>query len=88
MKNSSTTTTEVISSSPGHPERPIEQASEDVLGRMNFVRRLADALIDKSTKKSRGLAVGITGAWGSGKSSVLNLLRRHIKEAYLLRVGL
>lgn len=81
-KNLSFTASEAIPSSPGHPERPIEQASEDVLGRMNFVRRLADALIDRNTKKSRGLAVGITGAWGSGKSSVLNLLRRHIKEAY------
>ncbi|MGW1425742.1 KAP family P-loop NTPase fold protein [Bradyrhizobium manausense] len=74
---------EVVSSSPGHPERPIERASEDALGRMNFVRRLTDALIDKGTTKSRGIAIGITGAWGSGKSSVLNLLRQHIKETYL-----
>jgi hypothetical protein len=73
---------EAVSDSPGHPERPIERASEDVLGRMNFVRRLADALVDKSTKKSRGVAIGITGAWGSGKSSILNPLRQHIKEAY------
>lgn len=73
---------EPISSSPGRPERPIEQAREDALGRMNFVRRLADALIDKNTKKSRGIAIGVTGAWGSGKSSVLNLLRLHIKGIY------
>jgi predicted KAP-like P-loop ATPase len=76
------TATGAVSDSPGQPERPIERASEDVLGRMNFVRRLADALVDKSTKKSRGIAIGITGAWGSGKSSVLNLLRQHIKETY------
>lgn len=73
---------EAVSSSPGQPERPIEQASEDALGRMNFVRRLADALIDKTTAKSRGIAIGVTGAWGSGKSSVLNLLRQHIKDTY------
>jgi predicted KAP-like P-loop ATPase len=73
---------EAASSSPGQPERPIERASEDALGRMNFVRRLADALIDKSTAKSRGIAIGVTGAWGSGKSSILNLLRQHIKESY------
>lgn len=73
---------EAVSDSPGQPERPIERASEDALGRMNFVRRLADALIDRSTRKSRGIAIGITGAWGSGKSSVLNLLRQHIKETY------
>ena len=71
-----------VSESPGQPERPIERASEDVLGRVSFVRRLADALIDKSTKKSRGIAIGITGAWGSGKSSVLNLLCQHVKDNY------
>src|SRR5437016_1539010 len=80
--NPTSVATEAISSSPGQPERPIERASEDALGRMNFVRRLADALIDKSTTKSRGIAIGVTGAWGSGKSSVLNLLRQHTKETY------
>ncbi|KJC50174.1 hypothetical protein UB31_12480 [Bradyrhizobium sp. LTSP849] len=73
---------QAVSSSPGQPERPIERASEDALGRIDFVRRLADALIDKNTAKSRGIAIGITGAWGSGKSSVLNLLRQRIKETY------
>jgi hypothetical protein len=80
--NRSTAATESVSDAPGQPERPIERASEDALGRMNFVRRLADALIDKPTTKSRGIAIGVTGAWGSGKSSVLNLLRQHIKETY------
>lgn len=67
---------------PGRPERPIETPNEDSLSRTDFVRRLADALIDKSTQKSRGIAIGITGPWGSGKSSVLNLLRQHIKTLY------
>jgi len=82
LPDNPTSVAEAVSISPGQPERPIERASEDVLGRMNFVRRLADALIDKSTTKSRGIAIGVTGAWGSGKSSVLNLLRQHIKETY------
>jgi hypothetical protein len=80
--NPTSAATEALSSSPGQPERPIERASEDALGRMSFVRRLADALIDKSTAKSRGIAIGVTGAWGSGKSSILNLLRQHIKETH------
>lgn len=70
------------SESPGKPERPIDHASQDVLGRLNFVRRLADSLIDKLTQKSRGIAVGITGPWGSGKSSILNLLSEHLKTTY------
>ncbi|WP_316234156.1 KAP family NTPase [Bradyrhizobium sp. SZCCHNR1098] len=70
------------SEAPGRPERPIDSQEQDVLGRMNFVRRLADALIDKKTGKSRGIAIGITGPWGSGKSSILNLLREHLKASF------
>jgi KAP family P-loop domain len=69
-------------SPPGRPERPIETQAEDALERSPFVRRLTDALIDPRTGKARGLAIGITGPWGSGKSSVLNLLRQNIKTTY------
>lgn len=72
----------VSNTPPGRPERPIKSPNEDALGRMDFVRRLADALVNRSTRKSRGIAIGITGAWGSGKSSILNLLRQHIQETY------
>jgi hypothetical protein len=73
---------EMDRSPPGRPERPIETQTEDALERSPFVRRLADALIDPLTGKARGLAIGIAGPWGSGKSSVLNLLQQHIKIAY------
>src|ERR1019366_4646025 len=29
--------------------------------------------------RSRGVVIGITGPWGSGKSSILNLLRERLK---------
>lgn len=66
----------------GTPERPIESSTEDRLERDQFVRRLASALIDPKTKKSRGVVIGITGPWGSGKSSILNLLRERLKAGY------
>jgi hypothetical protein len=69
-------------SAPGRPERPIETQAEDALERSPFVGRLTDALIDPHSGKARGLAIGITGPWGSGKTSVLNLLRQHIKATY------
>jgi energy-coupling factor transporter ATP-binding protein EcfA2 len=67
---------------PSAPERPIQNKAEDKLERARFIERLASALINPETKKSTGVVVGITGPWGSGKSSLLNLLREHIQEKY------
>jgi predicted KAP-like P-loop ATPase len=68
--------------SPGRPERPIATATEDVLGRTAFVRRLNHALINAATRRSTGVVIGLAGRWGSGKSSILNLLEGDIKETY------
>jgi hypothetical protein len=65
---------------PGTTERPISSADDDKLERGPFVRRVASALVDRKTGKSRGVVVGVTGPWGSGKSSILNLLRERLKE--------
>jgi hypothetical protein len=48
----------------GIPERPIESFDKDKLDREPFVRRLASALIDPKTGKSRGVVIGVTGSWG------------------------
>jgi hypothetical protein len=66
----------------GSPERPIDRASEDRLQRSAFVRHLISALIDARMSKSRGVVIGITGPWGSGKTSVLNLLRESLRNTY------
>lgn len=66
----------------GIPERPIESSDEDKLERDPFVRRLVSALIEPETGRSRGVVIGITGPWGSGKSSILNLLRERLKEIH------
>jgi predicted KAP-like P-loop ATPase len=63
------------------PDAPIKTASEDRLGRASFVRQLARALIRLDGSASGGV-VGLTGEWGSGKSSVLNLLEEQISIDY------
>lgn len=57
-------------------DRPIIQENSDLLGRGPFVDRLVKSLIkvEGSTVRATGFVVGLTGAWGSGKSSILNLL--------------
>jgi predicted KAP-like P-loop ATPase len=61
-------------------ERPIETEAQDRFGRAAFVRRVATGLIGRDGKKARGVVVGVVGAWGSGKSSVLNLLAADLAQ--------
>ncbi len=63
------------------PDVPITKEEEDRLERLPFVRRLVPALIRPDGTAS-GAVIGITGEWGSGKSSVLNLLEQRLAVDY------
>jgi hypothetical protein len=72
----------VISNKIGKPERPITSLDQDVLGREEFVRRISNAVLNPTTRQATGIVIGITGPWGSGKSSILNLLRAQLQKDY------
>jgi predicted KAP-like P-loop ATPase len=55
------------------PDRPLRDASGDGLGLVTFARHLA-GLIAGSVPQA-GLAVGLFGEPGSGRTSILNLVR-------------
>ncbi|MCG7217890.1 KAP family P-loop NTPase fold protein [Paenibacillus mucilaginosus] len=55
-----------------HEDLPIEKVEEDRLNRAPFAERIAKAL-DYSTNS--GFTIGILGTWGSGKSSVYNMVK-------------
>ncbi len=57
-------------------DRPIESGKEDRLGRISFSNHLARAIIDWTNPES--LVVALCGKWGSGKSSVINLVKEEI----------
>ena len=59
-------------------DRPISGKSEDRLGRGPFAARLARAIA--SWKGDEGLVVGLYGSWGSGKSSVKNLVLEELSN--------
>lgn len=60
-------------------DNPIERAADDTLGRAPVAARFAEQLLAQDA--SRGLAVGVLGPWGSGKTSFLNFAREQIKAA-------
>lgn len=64
------------------PERAINLLAEDALGRGDFVRRLCGSLVDKTKGVSSGVVLGITGPWGSGKSSILNMMDEVIRTDF------
>lgn len=53
-------------------DRPITHRSQDKLGRAQFGQYLARCLLDHTDLNS--MVVGLYGGWGSGKTSVINLI--------------
>ncbi|MGN8551134.1 UNVERIFIED_CONTAM: P-loop NTPase fold protein [Microbacterium sp. SLM126] len=59
-------------------DNPISEASEDVLGRAVVAHDFALSL--RELDVSSGIVVGVLGAWGSGKTSFVNLMREQFAE--------
>ena len=60
-------------------DRPINSGSEDLLGRANFAASLGKAI--KSWKGKDSLVLALYGPWGSGKSSVKNLVLESLRAS-------
>jgi predicted KAP-like P-loop ATPase len=52
-------------------DAPIRSLSEDRLGRRSFAQALAAEVM--AAPAARGYVMGLTGPWGSGKTSILNM---------------
>lgn len=61
-------------------DKPISTPEEDRLDRAALVERMVPALVrgEGDQRKATDAVIGLTGPWGSGKSSVLDLLREHL----------
>jgi predicted KAP-like P-loop ATPase len=63
-----------------HPfssDRPIATREEDLLGRANFSEALATAI--KSWREKDSLVIALYGPWGSGKTSVKNMVLDYLR---------
>lgn len=62
------------------PDQPIQSSKDDILGRKSFAQSLANAILNYKEKDS--IVIGLFGAWGSGKTSIINLVLEHIDSVY------
>lgn len=60
-------------------DRPIGFREEDLLGRASFADSLASAI--KGWKGNESLVIALYGPWGSGKSSVKNMVLQSLRSA-------
>lgn len=59
-------------------DRALERSDGDRLGFREVAKRIAVSLVDRAT--TNGLVVGIEGAWGAGKSSLLFLIDEELRK--------
>ncbi|MCA0985714.1 KAP family P-loop NTPase fold protein [Guptibacillus algicola] len=59
-------------------DQPINNEGEDIFKRASFAKRLTNIINNNNEKES--LVIGLYGKWGSGKTSVLNLIKNDISE--------
>lgn len=60
---------------------PITSEGEDLLHRSQFASRIADMLRDyvkAQNEISNGIVIGVEGPWGSGKTSLFNLVKQQL----------
>lgn len=62
-----------------HDDSPISSPDEDMLNYVAFAKSIARCIV--GIKNADGGAIAINGSWGSGKSSVVNLVRHELKSA-------
>ena len=60
-------------------DSPIERAEDDLYGFASFAKSLAQSI--KSINAPVGTTIALNGQWGSGKTSVINMVRHEIENA-------
>ncbi|HUN53880.1 MAG TPA: P-loop NTPase fold protein [Smithella sp.] len=59
-------------------DEPINDEMDDLIGRRNFASTLKEHIYDLSIEES--FVMALYGRWGEGKTSILNLLKKEMRE--------
>ncbi|CCH01949.1 Phage T7 exclusion protein [Fibrella aestuarina BUZ 2] len=60
-------------------DKPVDSSSEDAFQRYGFAKRIAETIVTR--KDANSIVFGIFGAWGEGKTSVINFIYNEISNA-------
>ncbi len=69
----------MTTSDPSPNDKPINEPAEDRFGIDPFAQALAAAI--RKIVSPEGTVIALNGPWGSGKSSAVNLILHHLKDA-------
>lgn len=61
-------------------DAPISNSEQDILARTSFANELAKVIANQQTTES--IVLALRGDWGSGKSSIKNLVVENIREKF------
>lgn len=61
-------------------DRAIQKSADDILGRKSFSEKLAETISKYDSKES--LVIALNGDWGSGKTSVINMVKEECGQKY------
>lgn len=62
---------------------PLNNKKEDKLGRHAFAEEIANGLVNSFKDNHESLVIGINGAWGSGKSTLINFILKEVEHISL-----
>ena len=65
-----------------YTDKAIENISDDKLGRSSFSKRIAEFI--NNYKDIESFSLGLTGKWGTGKTSIINMIRENISSDILV----
>ncbi len=61
-------------------EQPIKSSEDDFLNRKYFADHVSSAIINYEDKKNDSLTIGLYGKWGSGKTSIINMVTENLQD--------
>ncbi|MGL1889921.1 MAG: KAP family NTPase [Reichenbachiella sp.] len=59
-------------------DKPVVLKTDDRFQRYDFSKRIADSILSRNNDD--GIVIGIYGAWGEGKTSILNFIHEELKS--------